>query len=180
LSETVENPGVTSSRKPQRATAPEPIETSLPASEVQLRLQTAAKRGNLPGYAPIGGAKFRVPAFGMPFDHEVIATIESAGPSQKTRIAFSIRMLPKLPIIFAIALLLTIEPGQTLVDMMIPGSWGWIDTRIWYYPVTIIPIPFAWRAAMRKSRAGATEHARLQAARIASFVVESPANHTTS
>ena len=177
--ETAAQPGVKAIEKPRRAAAPEPIETSLPASEVQLRLQTAAKRGNLPGYSPIDGSRFRIPAFGMPFDHEVIATIEPAGQTQKTRINFSIRMLPRLPIIFAITLLLTIEPGQTLVDMMIPGSWGWIDTRIWYYPVTIIPIPFAWRAAMRKSRAGATDHARLQAARIASFVDDGASQMTS-
>jgi hypothetical protein len=51
-------------------------------------------------------------------------------------------------------LLATIWPGAYFMDQLMPGEWGWISTKVywWYLPITVVPIPWVWRGLMRKSR----------------------------
>src|ERR1043165_9844755 len=121
------------------------IATQLDAAQIRERLLTASKRGRLPGYRGEPGL-FSVSAHGHPFDGELLGELRDG------RIEFRIRMLRKLPIIFAVVIVLTIWPGVYLTDQLIPGQWGWIPTWWWYLPVTIIPTPWMWRNLMGKSK----------------------------
>lgn len=135
------------------------LPTSLTADAIVERLAVASKRGRLAGFArPGGGVLFVVDAFGTPFDGVVEARFES--DSSGGRLRFALRMKRRLPIIFAIVLVATVWPGLYFTDQLIPGEWGWIPTWWWYLPLTIVPIPWAWRAAMRKSRATMEASAR--------------------
>jgi hypothetical protein len=133
--------------------APSPlprIATLLSAEQVVERLRTASKRGRLPGFQAGNGALFSVAAHGYPFDGVL------RGDMRDGHLEFSLEMLKKLPIIFAIVILLTIWPGSYFMDELVaqvlPSLWRpWI-TYYWYIPVTVLPIPWMWRGLMRKSR----------------------------
>lgn len=146
------------------------ISTDLEEAQIVERLQAAAKRGKLPGFRAPGprGGLFVVDAFGNPFDRDLEARVEGEGADRKLR--FSTHLRWPLPLIFGVVLLLTIEPGRWMTDRMIPGEWGWIDTRWWYYPLLIIPMPFLWRSLIRKSYQSAMGHAREQIERIQSHL----------
>jgi hypothetical protein len=122
------------------------IATPLSAEQVVDRLRTASKRGRMPGFAAGGQSLFSVAAHGQPFDGVL------RGDLRNGHLEFSLRMLQKLPIIFAVVLALTIWPGVELMDGLIPGEWGWIPTWWWYIPITVLPIPWMWRNLMRRSR----------------------------
>ena len=49
---------------------------------------------------------------------------------------------------------------------------SWLDTWVWYLPVTAIPAPFAVLGAMKKSRAGAMAHAKETVDRIRPLLCE--------
>ncbi|MCB9846410.1 MAG: hypothetical protein H6811_10550 [Phycisphaeraceae bacterium] len=127
------------------------VATDLDAAAIVSRLDARARRGKLAGLRHEdrkrdSAALFEVDSLGTPFEHVMGARLEGG------EIVFSLRRLWKAPVIFAVALLVTIEPGRYFVDQLIPASWGWIDTMWWYYPLTILPIPFMWRSASRRSR----------------------------
>lgn len=158
------------------ADSPHPLpalRTPLDDAAILQRLEHAARRGRLPGFERGGGGGlFRVAAFGTPFDHDLLATSEPDGEGR--RVSFTIRVRPLMPALLALALVLTVEPGRYFLDAMIPGEWGWIDTRWWYYPLTILPIPFIWRAAFKRSRATSLAHAREQIDKVAGFIDAQP------
>lgn len=141
------------------------IRTPLNPDQVREKLLTASKRGRMAGYngAPAQGL-FSVAAFGHPFEGDLMAT------SADGTLNFELRMHRKLPVIFAVVLLLTIWPGVYLTDQLIPGEWGWIPTAWWYLPITVIPIPWVWRSLMRKSRATMDASARESIAKIAAEI----------
>jgi len=127
-------------------------------------LEALAKRGKLAGYHAHPPDAFVADAFGEPFDHDLIGSILDEG--RRRLIRFRLRMRRRMVVIFAIVCLLTIEPGRYLLDQFIPGEWNWIDTRIWYYPLTILPLPWMWHWMLRKSRRTSHEHALEQIERI--------------
>lgn len=136
------------------------VRTPLTPEEILSRLDQASRRGRLPGFVRGGhGGLFAAAAFGQPFDKVLVATATPA-PGGGTALAFRTKLLPKMPAVFAVILALTVWPGVRIMDQLIPASWGWIPTWWWYIPLTVLPIPFAWRAAMRKSNASAAESAR--------------------
>ncbi|MCC5785280.1 MAG: hypothetical protein JJU33_01110 [Phycisphaerales bacterium] len=137
----------------------EPVETELSPEAVQERLLTEARRGRLDGYEK-NDEGFKLDALGTPFEYDLLARARREG--ERTVVSFSIAIRRGLPILFVVVLLLTVEPGRYFTDKLIPGRWGWIDTRLWYYPLTIIPLPFVWRTCVRKSRESACKHAREQ------------------
>lgn len=139
------------------------IETERPPEALHELLLTEAKRGRLDGYEKTGEG-FMLDALGTPFEYDLLARVTREG--ERTVVAFSMSLRRALPIVFAVVLLLTVEPGRYFTDMLIPGRWGWIDTRLWYYPLTIIPLPFVWRTCMRKSRQSACKHAREQVEKV--------------
>ena len=148
------------------------VVTPLSEGEVLERARTASRRGRLAGFAEGGEGLFTVAAFGQPFDRTIIVrpSVGEGGEGGGTRLSFESRLKLRLPIVFALALLITVEPGRYFLDTLIPGEWGWIDTRIWYYPLAIIPIPFMWRGWVRKSRSAAHEHGLEQVEKIAGEV----------
>ena len=130
------------------------------------RLQTASKRGRLAGYQQIEGpGLFRVAAHGQPFEGELIGTLGNG------QISFEAPMLQRLPIVFAVILLLTVWPGvyfmDELVAQFVPSLWRPWVTYYWYIPITVIPLPWMWRGIMRKSRATIDASAREMIAKIA-------------
>jgi hypothetical protein len=111
------------------------------------RLRTASKRGRLPGFvAPGARCDFTIEAHGNPFDAIVAA---HAAPGE---VRFELRPLYKMPAIFVVVMLATIWPGVHLMDSLIPGEWNWIDTWIWYLPLTVLPLPWVCKQAIDRAR----------------------------
>jgi hypothetical protein len=142
------------------------VVTELSAEDVVKRLDVASRRGRLAGFERgAGDVLFTVAAHGHPFDGVVSARYVAAGAGG--RLTFETRMLRKLPVIFAVVLVATVWPGVHFMDQLIPGEWGWIPTWWWYIPVTALPIPFAWRKLMARSRASIAEAAREAVGKVA-------------
>ncbi len=140
------------------------LATTLHTGQVLEHLESLAKRGRLAGYRAQTPDGFVADAFGEPFDHDLIGMIHDEG--RRRCIRFRLRMRPRMVALFAIVCLVTIEPGRYLLDQLIPGEWNWIDTRLWYYPLAIVPLPWMWRWMLRKSRRTSHEHALEQIGRI--------------
>lgn len=123
-------------------------------------LGQAARRGKLPEYAPGGpdDALFRASALGHPFDRDLLAWAEPRDGG--VRLRFGLHWRKKVPIIYMIAMIATVEPGRYFLDVMIPGSWGWGSIMWWYYPLTILSLPIMWWSFVRSSRKTTEETAR--------------------
>jgi len=146
------------------ATPPPALATPLDAAEVLRRLEALSRRGKLPGFEPgRDGALFTTAAFGEPFDHRLEARAEAG------TLRYSLRMLPKLPAIYAALIAFSIWPGVWLTDSMIRAYFDSYDfpTWIWYMPITVLPLPPMVLRMLRRSRAAASEHAAELAQRIA-------------
>lgn len=148
------------------------VETELTRDEILARLGTMSKRGNLAGYEPGGadGADASFAAHGAPFEGRVLVR------AADRRAAFELHMPARAPLIFALVLVLTVWPGLPITDGFmhtfvwyerLMASAPWMDTWVWYLPLTAIPAPFAWRSAVRKSRASSLAHARETVERVA-------------
>ena len=145
------------------------VATGARADDSLRRLEAASRRGRLPGFAPrpAGGGLFTAAAHGHPFDGILTAHHEPG-----VRLAFRVTLLRRMPLVFAVILALTIWPGAYCMDELVSqlGLWRpehpWL-TYEWYLPLTIVPIPWIWRATIRSSRRSALEHARETIARIA-------------
>lgn len=137
------------------------LETSLTSEEVFGRLLKLSKQGKLAGYAHQAGATHAtVDAHGNPFDSDL--KILHTGQA----VEFELAMRKKLPVIFAVLLVITVWPGLPLTEsFMLTMGWyerlvsGSFETWMWYLPMTILPIPFVWRSSMMKSVRSAHEHA---------------------
>lgn len=138
----------------------EDLRVSLNQSQILERLGQAARRGKLPEYAPGGpeNALFRASALGHPFDRDLLAWADSQGDA--VRLRFALHWRKKAPTIYVAAMILTVEPGRYFLDVMIPGSWGWGSIMWWYYPLTILPIPFLWLSFVRQSKQTTLKTAR--------------------
>lgn len=110
------------------------------------------------------GGLFAVAAHGHPFDGELTAQ------QGEGSLRFRVRMVRKMPVIFAVVLVLTIYPGEYFMDQLIPGQWGWINTWWWYGPITVLPLPWMWRSLMRRSWAAIDASAREAIGKIAAEV----------
>lgn len=145
-------------RDPSSSTALPSVQTTLTPDEVKQRLTKLSKQGKLPGFAPDEpDALCSVAAHGTPFDSKLI--VHHRGEA----LEFETALLPTMPRIFALLLVVTVWPGLPLTDSFL-SSLDWyiglmarigIDTWHWYLPLTILPAPFAWRGAIKKSRASA-------------------------
>lgn len=134
------------------------IETTLSAGEAKERMQRLSKKGKLPGFdANCKHGIFSVAAHGTPFDSELIFE------HQDGRLTPTLRLTPMIPSIFAALLVITVWPGLPLTDGFL-ASFTWygnllakvgIDTWHWYLPITILPAPFMWKSAIRKSKESA-------------------------
>lgn len=149
-----------------------PLRSTL--DDALVALETAAKRGRLAGFARAeagrrDGAAFTCAAFGSPFDGELTSRAEGDSP---VRLAFTARLKPKGPIIWWIALILTVWPGVVLTETMVATlfpqwPWLWKNTWWWYMPLTVPFVPWLGWSATAKSRRAVMASARVQVAAIA-------------
>lgn len=158
------------------------LEAPLSTDEIVIRLDTASRRGRLPGFhARPEGALFQTDAWGTPFDSDLFATAE--GEATHTRLGFDVRLRRRLPSIYAMLLVLTVWPGAPLTDSLLRmwfdwyyrltqldffklGSFEWF-TYAWYIPICVLPLPFMWKQWMRRSHATARVSALEMIAKIA-------------
>jgi len=137
------------------------IPTASDADAVVAKLRNRSKRGKLPGFngSPSEGVA-SVAAYGTPFDGTLFVHHEPG------RLRFQVRLNQKIPAIFAVILVLTVWPGMPLTDSFL-SNFLWyekllakgLETWMWYVPTTILPLPFVWRTAIKKSRASIYAHA---------------------
>jgi hypothetical protein len=134
------------------------VRCSLEPERIVASLERAAKGGRLPEFVAGGdGGLFSAAAFGQYYDKRLVAEVEQQGSD--TVLRFRTIWLLRMPVIVTIILLATVEPGRYLLDQLIPGQWGWIDTRWWYYPMTILPLPWMWWKVFKVSAQTTREHA---------------------
>lgn len=157
--------GPTFAANPMPAAPPPPdLPTTLDGAEILRRLDALARRGQLPGFE-VGrdGVLFTTAAFGEPFDHRLEARAADGV------IRYSLRMLPRLPLIYAVIIALSIWPGVWLTDSMIRAYFESYDfpTWAWYLPLTVLPLPPMLIRMVRRSRVAAASHAAELAGRIA-------------
>ena len=166
----------------QPAAHPAVINTPLAMPEILMRLEKAARRGELPGFERGGPAisgttaAFYVDADAVPFEGVLIAIAStSAGESPGTMLHLHTRLKRRMPWVFFVVLALTAYPGVLLTESMIrtivPGwAWLWSTVWWWYFPLSVISIPLALIPAIRKSRTMAALSAAAAAARVGKFI----------
>lgn len=150
------------------------IPTNLDLSEILARLDTAARRGRLPGFDPhssqgrVGG--FEIRDFGHPFESALLASL--AGPE----LCFTLRLLPRLPIIFSVILILTVWPGVWLTESFLARLGGsfWKWTWHWYIPLTVLSGLWAMHSSLKKSQASARAEAPTLIAKVAAEIARTP------
>ena len=99
------------------------LTTGLGREEIVRRLDGAARRGKLAGFvARTGEDLFEVEAYSAPFDHVLVARL-AGGP--EGRLTFRLRMLRKLPLIYAVVLVLSLWPGLPLTHSMLVTYFSW-------------------------------------------------------
>lgn len=135
------------------------LSVTLAPDEIRARMDVASRRGRVPGcHRGEGLTLFVVDGCGTPFEHHLVARGTPEGNG--TRVTFSLERRMKMPLIFAVLLIVTVWPGVHFMDQLIPGEWNWIPTWTWYLPLSIVPTPWFWVSTARKSRAMAEEDAR--------------------
>lgn len=136
------------------------IATSQPMQAVADKAQQLSRKGKLPGFERRGEA-FSFAGFGEPFDYIVSARPDAGG------VSFHGAMHRKLPLIFAVVIVLSIWPGSWLTDSMLRSYFTWYNfeawvTYAWYIPLTVVPLLWIIPRMMRKSRDAAYKHAQEQ------------------
>lgn len=149
------------------------IETELGGDEIRERLHSLSKRGKLPGFEKeVGGGLCAVAAHGVPFDSQLLLRLEGG------RLSFECRLLPLMPRLFVLMMVVAVWPGLPLTDSFL-SSFDWYNslmgslrlrTWYWYLPLTVVPLPFAFRGALAKSRSSALESAGEQIEKIRSVL----------
>lgn len=149
------------------------VPTTRSEDEIRSGLRTLSKKGKLPGFEPKEpGAICSVAAHGVPFDSKLLLRLEG------DTVRFETRLLPMMPWVFGLMLVVAIWPGLPLTDSFL-SSFDWylslmssigIETWHWYLPLTVLPAPFAFRSAIRKSKLSAQESALEQIEKIRSVL----------
>lgn len=158
------------------------LDVPMSPDEVIARLDTASRRGRLPGFrARPPGALFQTDAWGTPFDSDLFAHAGTLDAG--VRLKFDVRLRRRLPSIYAVLLVLTVWPGAPLTDSLLrmwfdwyhrltqidffqTGSFEWF-TYAWYIPLCVPPLPFMWKGWMRRSHMSARVSALEMIAKIA-------------
>ncbi|MCK6476438.1 MAG: hypothetical protein L6Q35_06370 [Phycisphaerales bacterium] len=143
------------------------LTTAKTPDEVVAIVRALAQQGKAPGFEVRPGG-FHLRAFGDPFDHRLEATVEGRHGS---RISLAMRLVPKLPLIFLVVAILTVQPGMWLTDSMLKTYSTWyashVQTWWWYVPLVILPMPFMGWRMWKKSKVAAADHARELVERLA-------------
>lgn len=137
------------------------LEVPIAPEQVPERLETAARRGLVPGLEPITqSGRFVITDFGTPFESRLFGEISPSGTGSMVR--FRTEMKTKGFWIFAIVLVLTVWPGVWLTDSMLVTyfpSYSFATWK-WYLPLTVPFVPISLRSAVQKSRKTASIEAR--------------------
>jgi hypothetical protein len=139
------------------------LESPLSPETIVDRLDTLAKRGKLAGFQRgTPPTLFEAAAFGTPFDYRLIARGTSVGGG--TLLSFVLKLPPKVPIVYAVIVVLSIWPGVWLTDSMLRTYFSWYTlsmwgTCAWYVPLTILPLPWMYKKHFVGSRVAATADA---------------------
>ncbi len=138
------------------------ISTNLSTEEIKDRLAKLSKRGKLAGYeGTCADGLASVAAHGTPFDSKLVLKHHDG------EVSFELRLMAMMPRVFAAILIVTIWPGLPLTEGFL-DSFVWysdfvastgIETWYWYLPLTILPAPFAFKGAIKKSKLTAYESA---------------------
>lgn len=169
------------SDQPPRHALPD-LALGVATSEVMPRLEASARRGKLAGLrAGRAGECFRVEVGSHPFDHEIVGELSPDSRSLRLRI----RLLPRLPLIYAVLIVLSVWPGLWITDSMLTTYFGWYRlglwwTAAWYIPLTVLPLPWMLVSMLRRSRVDAGERAALLVAEIARVLDEPRAMSTSA
>ncbi|MCH7961772.1 MAG: hypothetical protein IIC49_05510 [Planctomycetes bacterium] len=137
------------------------IRTRLSADEILDRVGTLSQRGRLPGFAGgRDGVLFVAMAFGRPFDRTLEA--RAVAGTDGTELRFTSRLNRGLPWAFIALTAVSIWPGVWLTDSLLRTYFDWyrFATWMWYLPVSVVPLPWAVRAIVRRSETAAAESAR--------------------
>jgi hypothetical protein len=152
------NAGESASKAAEHTGFPDLV-VALDAAEIRRRMDLASRRGRVPGvHVGEGDTLFEVDGCGAPFEHHLVATGTPADGA--IRVSFALVRRNRMPLVFAILLVVTVWPGVYFMDQLIPGEWNWIPTWTWYLPLTVLPVPWFWRSTARKSHAIALEDSR--------------------
>ena len=150
------------------------IRTKLSPAEFTRCADAASKAGKLPGFET-EGALFTTLLFGAPFDRVMSTAAKQDG--EMWEYSFSVKMLPKMPLIFAAVTAFSIWPGVTLTHSFLRTYFTWytIQTWWWYIPVTVLPLPWMGWKMVKKSEASclvcAHENVQLLAERCGGEIV---------
>lgn len=140
------------------------LSTQHSRDEVLEAMRGLSKAGKLAGFAESKQTQselFRVAAFAMPFDHELVA--HARDDAGKTLLAFAPKLLLKMPIAMIIVSVLSVWPGVWLTDSMIRTYFPSYDynTNLWYIPLTVLSLVWygigSWRRSAREARESAHE-----------------------
>ena len=139
---------------------PPSIHAPLTRAEAMRRLDRSSKQGNLPGFEQRGDERFRALVYGDPFDRELIGVIRDE--REGCMIDLELRLLKKTPSLAVALVVISIWPGVWLTDSLLRTYFDWyrFATWMWYLPVSVLPLPWAVRAIVRRSEAAAAESAR--------------------
>ena len=150
------------------------ISAGLECDAALTALERAGRRGRLPGFARKDSRTFTLDCDAIPFEYEIRGRIEPA-PDQAdpphARVTLRISRKKLMPTIFAATLIFTVWPGVWLTDSLIATYWAaygrWTEsmpwlTYAWYLPIATLPLPWLWKALLKKSEAMARESAASQ------------------
>lgn len=148
----------------ENTTPPEPLSsivTPLGDADILERVRALSRAGRLPGLRTGGpsGVLFRVDAFGWVFDYDLV------GVRAGSEVRFGLEVQRLWPSLFILVCVLSVFPGVWLTDSMLSTYFSWYPrefwkTCAWYLPLTILPMPWAWSTAMKRSRLAADASAR--------------------
>lgn len=143
------------------------IQTDLSPSKVVERVSEMSRRGKLPGFSTSGDGLFSALAYGWSvLDQRMVCRAEEG---KTTELRFHNELPWKMPVVIFLMFAFTVWPGVWLTNEMLVTYWPWYlkQTRswpwltyAWYLPLTVLPIPFFFRSAWRKSRLAAAASAK--------------------
>lgn len=148
----------------------------LSPAEIRARLDSAARKGNLPGWQSADGSAnprpelFAITDFAGPFEHILSARAEPG--TDGTTLRFELRVKPTMPLVYLAVLVATVWPGVSLTDSMLRSYFTGYDWRtwMWYLPLTVPFVPLALAGAWKKSRRSAKAQAADLIAKVAGLI----------
>ena len=143
------------------------LKTKLDRDGVMRCLDAAARKGKLAGLERRDPPEvFEVEAYSTPFDHVLVASATPDGSG--TKLTFRPRLLTKVPLIYAVVIIVSVWPGLPLTHSMLVTYFSryshvatWV-TAAWYLPLTVLPFLWLIPKWLKRSAKEAHEASREQ------------------